>query len=116
MEEIVAACVLQVVVPIPWSMFTKVPPLTSDQQLTQLVENTAVELVGRENVLYRPAPTMGVEDFSWYTQGIIMRVCSTLAPEMSKKELLRGGIIQSLILMKNVSGLLCQCLFCFQNG
>lgn len=47
---------------------TKVPPLTSDQQLTQLVENTAVELVGRENVLYRPAPTMGVEDFSWYTR------------------------------------------------
>ena len=68
MEEIVAGLCSASRCSYTLEHVTKVPPLTSDQQLTQLVENTAVELVGRENVLYRPAPTMGVEDFSWYTR------------------------------------------------
>lgn len=84
-------------------MLQKVPPLTSDQQLTQLVENTAVELVGRENVLYRPAPTMGVEDFSWYTRNY--NACMFyFGARNVEKGIITRGIIQSLILMKNVSG------------
>ena len=90
MEEIVAGLCSASRCSYTLEHVTKVPPLTRDQQLTQLVENTAVELVGRENVLYRPAPTMGLRTFPGIP-GITMRVCSTLAPEMSKKELLRGA-------------------------
>ena len=67
MEEIVAGLCSASRCSYTLEHVTKVPPLTSDQQLTPIVENTAVELVGRENV---PAalPTMGLRTFSWYTR------------------------------------------------
>ena len=111
MEEIVAGLCSASRCSYTLEHVTKVPPLTSDQQLTTPQWNWLDVKTSYTALL----PQWGLRTFPGIP-GIIMRVCSTLAPEMSKKELLRGGIIQSLILMKNVSGLLCQCLFCFQNG
>ena len=111
MEEIVAGLCSASRCSYTLEHVTKVPPLTSDQQLRTPQWNWLDVKTSYTALL----PQWGLRTFPGIP-GIIMRVCSTLAPEMSKKELLRGGIIQSLILMKNVSGLLCQCLFCFQNG
>ncbi len=42
------------------------PPLVNDNAMVDLVRDNAVRLVGEHNVLVKPKPNMGVEDFAYY--------------------------------------------------
>jgi amidohydrolase len=42
------------------------PVLVNDEQATELVRNTAIDLLGESNVHLREKPSLGVEDFAYY--------------------------------------------------
>ncbi len=46
------------------------PPLVNDDEMVDLVRDNAVRLVGEGNVLVKPRPNMGVEDFSYYLRRV----------------------------------------------
>lgn len=45
-----------------------VPSLCNNKEVTDIVKESCIEVVGAENVLERPDPTMGTEDFAYYTK------------------------------------------------
>lgn len=44
------------------------PPVINDERLVKLIETNAAALLGKENVLFKEHPSMGVEDFAHYCQ------------------------------------------------
>ncbi len=46
------------------------PPVINDPEITDLVKHAASEVLGRENVVELPVPTMGGEDFSYFQQKV----------------------------------------------
>jgi amidohydrolase len=46
------------------------PSLRCDHQLTAFVEESLVDLVGREQVISIPAPSMGAEDFAYFAEQV----------------------------------------------
>ncbi|MEM7349999.1 MAG: M20 family metallopeptidase [Acidobacteriota bacterium] len=44
------------------------PPLVNDDAMVELVQRNAAALVGEENVIVKPTPNMGVEDFAYYLE------------------------------------------------
>lgn len=46
------------------------PPLVNDVAAAKLVQSVAGEVVGSQNVLAEPAPTLGAEDFAFYAQAV----------------------------------------------
>jgi len=46
------------------------PPMYNDDALSDLVENTACELLGAEHVVTKVPVSMGVEDFAYYAQKV----------------------------------------------
>ena len=49
-------------------MILNVPSLCNNKEVTDVVKEACIEVVGAENVLERPEPTMGTEDFAYYTK------------------------------------------------
>ena len=53
------------------------PPVVNEENMTRLVEQTARDLLGADNVITDEPPSMGVEDFAYYLQhvpGMMFRV------------------------------------------
>jgi hippurate hydrolase len=53
------------------------PPVSNEERTTKLVEETAREVLGAENVFVDDPPSMGVEDFAYYLQhvpGMMFRI------------------------------------------
>ena len=46
------------------------PPLVNDDVMVDLVRRSAVQVVGEDNVLVKPTPNMGVEDFAYYLRRV----------------------------------------------
>ncbi len=46
------------------------PPVINDPEITDLVKHAASEVLGHENVVELPVPTMGGEDFSYFQQKV----------------------------------------------
>ncbi len=44
--------------------------LINDDKVMDIVEETAIEIVGKENIVYKEFPSMGGEDFSYFTDAI----------------------------------------------
>ncbi|HCJ58434.1 MAG TPA: hypothetical protein DHV55_14540 [Clostridiaceae bacterium] len=44
--------------------------LINDDSVMKVVEKTAIEVVGRENILYKEFPSLGGEDFSYFADRI----------------------------------------------
>lgn len=46
------------------------PALSNDEQVAELIENTARDLFGDEHVITKESPSMGAEDFAFYAQKV----------------------------------------------
>lgn len=46
------------------------PPLVNDGIITQIIEEAGIEVLGRDNVVRIPKPTMGGEDFAYFQENI----------------------------------------------
>ncbi len=46
------------------------PPVINDDELVNVIETNAISLLGKENVLFKERPSMGVEDFSYFGQAV----------------------------------------------
>lgn len=46
------------------------PPVINDGHVVKIIENNAIALLGKENVLFKERPSMGVEDFSYFCQAV----------------------------------------------
>ncbi|WP_461207468.1 M20 metallopeptidase family protein [Clostridium sp. DL1XJH146] len=46
------------------------PPVINDVEMTNLVRESSIELLGEDNVVEIPKPTMGGEDFSYFAQKV----------------------------------------------
>jgi amidohydrolase len=46
------------------------PPVVNDEKMSRLVEQTARDLLGPENINTDESPSMGVEDFAYYAQQV----------------------------------------------
>lgn len=44
------------------------PPVINNDEVVKVVETNAISLLGKENVLFKEYPSMGVEDFSYFCQ------------------------------------------------
>lgn len=44
------------------------PPVINDEQIVKVIQSNAAVLLGKENVLYKEYPSMGVEDFAYFCQ------------------------------------------------
>lgn len=44
------------------------PPVINDEQIVKVIQSNAAILLGKENVLYKEYPSMGVEDFAYFCQ------------------------------------------------
>lgn len=51
------------------------PPVINDNTITELLRTTATELLGAENVVELPEPTMGAEDFAFYLEKVPGAMC-----------------------------------------
>lgn len=65
------------------------PSLKNDKELTDLIKEACTEVVGAENVLERENPTMGAEDFAYYTK--IYKACNFYFGSRNEK---RGIIVR----------------------
>lgn len=45
-----------------------VPAVVADEEMTEIAQRACVDLLGADNVLQIPSPSMGGEDFAFYTQ------------------------------------------------
>lgn len=46
------------------------PVVNNEEKMSQLIETTCVDILGKENVIYNPYPSMGSEDFAYYLEKI----------------------------------------------
>lgn len=46
------------------------PPLVNDDDINKLIEESAEELLGKESIVYMPEPSLGADDFAFFTQKI----------------------------------------------
>lgn len=44
------------------------PPVINNDEVVKVVETNAISLLGKENVIFKEHPSMGVEDFSYFCQ------------------------------------------------
>ncbi len=45
-----------------------IPSIENDENMTYLVRDAAIELIGEDNVIHEPKPSMGGEDFCYFSQ------------------------------------------------
>ena len=46
------------------------PVIINDDKISALIQNTCEDILGKENVIYNPYPSMGSEDFAYYLEHI----------------------------------------------
>jgi amidohydrolase len=49
---------------------TGYPPVINDPQVVKIIENNAIAFLGKENVIFKEHPSMGVEDFAYFGQTV----------------------------------------------
>lgn len=90
------------------------PPVINDKQVVKIIENNAIALLGKENVIYKEHPSMGVEDFSYFCQaapsafyylGCANRGQGIVAPGHSPKFQIDEACLKTGVLLQVVNSL-----------